>query len=148
MGLQQSERQVAFQKEFAKLMGENMQTLQLVFLPIIAFGSWVAFGLGGKANYPEQLIYQCYASGYSTLVTTAAIPVFHYVPGGNTYYVPFSFCIFLLLSTWFTYGLFGKNVLSLALQSVVAFIIYMICTMIIMIPGMIIYIILHPELFR
>ena len=148
MGLQTSARQATFQKDLARMMSENMQTLQLVFLPIIAWSTWIAFGRGSRRNYAEVLIYQCYTSGYSTILTAAAIPIFRYVDGADVYYLQVSFGLFVLLSALFAYGLFGRHWLSLILKSIVAFALYMIAIMILMIPPVVIYFILHPELLR
>jgi len=148
MGVEPSASQQQFQKDFGRLMSENMQSIQLVFLPFIAFGSWIAFGRRAKKNYAELLVYQCYASGYSSLLTALLIPVFHYVPGAKSLYFPISMVLYVLLNVFFAYGLFGRNWFGLAVRSVLAFVIYMTAAMLIFIPLMIIYVIMHPELFR
>lgn len=148
LGVESSARQIAFQQKLGRLMSENMQAIQLLFLPIIAWSTWIAFGRGSRRNYAEMLIYQCYTSGYSTILTAALIPIFRYVDGANVYYMPVSLGLYVLLNSLFSYGLFGRHWFSLILMSIVAFALYMIAIMVLMVPGTVIYFILNPELLR
>jgi hypothetical protein len=115
-----------FQEKINRWTQENMQTLQLILLPLFAFGTWFAFRKRLGYNYAEVLVLQCYISGYSSLVMSLGVPLIGLTPNPLVYYSVIGLCISLLVSIRFMAQIEGRLSLGVIWRSILGFLVYVI----------------------
>lgn len=130
-GPNQRTEAIELQEKVNRWTQDNLQTIQLLALPLIAFGTWFAFRKRLGYNYAEALVLQCYTSGYSSFVMAIVIPLFGLAANPMVAYSLTGLLVSLLLSMRFMAQLEGQWSVGVVWRTVLAMIAYMLLYLVI-----------------
>ncbi len=123
-GPDQRPEAIQLQEKVNRWTQENLQTLQLLALPLIAFGTWFAFRKRLGYNYAEMLVLQCYTSGYSSLAMAVLVPFLGLTSNPMLAYSAVGLIVSLLLSLRFMVQLEGGWSLGVVWRTALALLAY------------------------
>ena len=103
---------------------QNMQAIQLIGLPLIAFCTWWPFRRFLNVNYAEVVVLQCYLSGYSSLVMVPLVPLVLLLPNSMGYYALLGFFAWFVLTMRVAADYRGRWSAGVVLRTIAVLLVY------------------------
>jgi len=130
--------------KFFDWIATHYALIELTFLPIVSFCSWLAFKKWGF-NYIENIIINCFASGQRLLFGIATFPILYLFNDSKYFFVVSSILSFpvYLLTVWLFVDLYNynnKDVGSIILRMLLLGVIFVIILILLILLGIIIFV--------
>lgn len=103
---------------------QNMQAIQLIGLPLIAFCTWWPFRRFLNVNYAEVVVLQCFLSGYSSLVMVPLVPLVLLLPNSMGYYALLGFFAWFVLTMRVAADYRGRWSAGVVLRTIAVLLVY------------------------